>query len=208
MQRMHVHPDNPQPRAIKRAVESLRNDGVVVFLTGTGYSLACKIGNAAGVQRIRRIRDLDDQHLFTVLCRDLSEMASFAKVSNAHFRLIKACLPGAYTFVLPATKQVPKKCRHPQRKTIGLRMITHAVARSVLSAMEEPVLSVSLFPSNTFEQCELDWQDEDPLDRCDPQIDLLLDSGFADAAPSTVVDLTDEQAVILRYGSGDATPFE
>ena len=205
MQRIEVHPDNPQPRALQQACSVLRDDGVVAFLTDTGYTLACEVGSHAGVQLIRRARALDDQHLFTVLCRDLRDMAEYAKVNNAHFRQIKSCVPGAYTFILPATKQVPKRLRHPQRKTIGLRVTGHPVAIGLLERLEAPLLSVSLFAADS--ESQHDW-DDDPLEQCHPAITLLLDSGFPVFEPSTVVDLTSDIPEIVREGGGDVGPFE
>ncbi len=205
MQRIEVHPDNPQPRVLKQAVSVLREDGVVAFLTDTGYTLACEVGSHVGVQLIRRVRALDDQHLFTVLCRDLSDMAEYAKVNNAHFRRIKSSVPGAYTFIFPATKQVPKRLRHPQRKTIGLRVTGHPVAVALLDSFDAPLLSVSLFEAEAF--CQDDGAD-DPLEQCHPAVTLLLDSGFPVCEPSTVVDLTQVIPEIVREGGGDPRPFE
>jgi len=204
VQRIEIHPDNPQPRLLQQACSVLRNDGIVAFLTDTGYTLACEVGSITGMQLIRRARALDDQHLFTVLCRDLRDIAEYAKVNNTHFRQIKSCVPGPYTFILPATKQVPKRLRHPRRKTIGVRVTGHPVAMGLLEHLEAPLLSVSLFAANASQQ--EDW-DDDPLENCHSAITLLLDSGLPHCDPSTVIDLTDVTPEIIREGGGDTSPF-
>ena len=205
-QRLEVHPENPQQRLLLQAVSLLNNEGVVVFLTDSGYTLGCSVGSKDGVEAIRRIRQLDKTHLFTVLCRDLSEMSVYARVSNAHFRLIKAHTPGPYTFILTATKSVPKRLQHPNRKTIGIRVTDHPAAMGLLDALGAPLLTVSLFSSGQGELEEEALYEE--LECLDRSVDVLLDSGPALLSPTTVVDLTEERPIVLRYGVGDADSFE
>lgn len=200
-----IHPDNPQARLIRQAVDIIRGGGVVVYPTDSAYALGCHIGDKAALDRIRRIRRLDDRHNFTLVCRDLSDLANYARVDNTAYRLLKHSTPGPYTFILRATSEVPRRLMHPKRKTVGLRIPDNAVAAALLADLGEPMMSVTLIMPG----------DELPL--IDPyeirsllehDVDLVIDGGYCGLEPTTVVDLADEVPVILRTGKGDVTPFE
>ncbi|HEY7776851.1 MAG TPA: L-threonylcarbamoyladenylate synthase [Kineobactrum sp.] len=200
-----IHPDNPQARLIRQAVDIIRGGGVVVYPTDSAYALGCHIGDKAALARIRRIRRLDDRHNFTLVCRDLSDLANYARVDNTAYRLLKHSTPGPYTFILRATSEVPRRLMHPKRKTVGLRIPDNAVAAALLADLGEPMMSVTLIMPG----------DELPL--IDPyeirsllehDVDLVIDGGYCGLEPTTVVDLADEVPVILRTGKGDVTPFE
>lgn len=199
-----IHPDNPQPRLIHQAVEIIRNGGVVVYPTDSCYALGCQLGNKDAMQRIREIRGVDDRHHFTLVCRDLSELAHYARVDNQQYRLLKSNTPGSYTFILQATKEVPRRLQHPKRATIGLRVPDHAVALALLEDLDEPLLSSTLMLPG----------DEDPLsdgdeirDRLEKRVDLILDSGSCCTGMTTVIDLTGGEPVLIRAGKGSLEPF-
>ena len=200
-----IHPDNPQARLIRNAVDIIRNGGVVVYPTDSAYALGCQIGDKAAVDRIRRIRKLDDKHNFTLVCRDLSEIATYAKVSNASYRSLRHTTPGPYTFILQATNEVPRRLMHPKRKTVGLRVPNNAIAAALLADLGEPLMSVTLImPGDDFPLI-------DPYDireTLEHEVDLVIDGGYCGMEPTTVVDLADDRPVILRKGKGDVTPFE
>ena len=200
-----IHPDNPQARLIRNAVDIIRNGGVVVYPTDSAYALGCQIGDKAAVDRIRRIRKLDDKHNFTLVCRDLSEIATYAKVSNASYRSLRHTTPGPYTFILQATNEVPRRLMHPKRKTVGLRVPNNAIAAALLADLGEPLMSVTLImPGDDFPLI-------DPYDireTLEHEVDLVIDGGYCGMEPTTVVDLADDRPVILREGKGDVTPFE
>ncbi len=199
MQVFHVHPDNPQARLIKQAVEIVRRGGVVVYPTDSSYALGCHIGDKAAMERMRRIRRLDDKHNFTLVCRDLSEIATYAKVDNPAYRLIKSLTPGPYTFILQATNEVPRRLQNPKRKTIGLRVPDHVVAQSLLQALGEPLMSCTLILP------ESDTPLSDPeliQSALKGQVDLLIDSGHCGIEPTTVVDLVSGAPLVTRAGKG------
>ncbi len=199
MQVFHVHPDNPQPRLIKQAVEIVRQGGVVVYPTDSSYALGCHIGDKAAMERMRRIRKLADKHNFTLVCRDLSEIATYAKVDNPAYRLIKSLTPGPYTFILQATHEVPRRLQNPKRKTIGLRVPDHVVAQSLLQALGEPLMSCTLILP------ESDTPLSDPeliQSALKGQVDLLIDSGHCGIEPTTVVDLVSGAPLVTRAGKG------
>lgn len=199
-----IHPENPQVRLIRQACEMLRKGALIVYPTDSGYALGCQIGDKTAMDRIRRLRDLDDDHNFTLICRDLSELSVYAKVDNVMFRALKANTPGAYTFILPATKEVPRRLQHPKRKTIGLRIPEHNIALALLEEMNEPIISSTLIlPEEDYPATEA----EDILDRIGKQVDLIIDGGACGAEPTTVVDLTDSVPMVTRVGKGDITPF-
>ncbi len=195
-----VHPDNPQPRLLKQAVALLQQGGVLAVPTDSSYALVCHLDDKAAADQLRRVRGVDDKHHLTLLCRDLRELANYAKVDNRQFRLIKQATPGAFTFILQATKEVPRRVSHPQRKTIGLRVPEHAVLQQLLTFHAEPLLATTLIlpgekeplndPKNIREQLE-------------HQIAGVIDSGACVLAPTTVVDLCSDSPVILRLGQGD-----
>lgn len=196
---LHVHPDNPQPRLVARVAERLREGAVIAYPTDSSYALGCAIGDKEAIDRIRRLRGFGREHYFTLLCRDLSEISNYAKVDNAAFRLLKSVTPGPYTFVLPATRQVPRRLWHPKRKTIGIRVPAHPVAHAIAEALDEPLMSVTLLLPDD----ELPLSD--PLDveeRIGNDVDLIVDSGACHVDPTTVLDLTGEVPRVLRQGRG------
>ncbi|WP_348760237.1 L-threonylcarbamoyladenylate synthase [uncultured Salinisphaera sp.] len=197
---LHVHAETPQPRRIARAADALRAGSVVAYPTDSSYGLACAMGDKAAMERIRWIRDLGKHHFFTLICRDLSEISTYAKVENTAFRLLKAATPGAYTFVLPASKQVPNWLAHPKRKTIGIRVPAHPVARALVEALGEPFLTVTAMTEDGRNLSEA----FDVREAFDRQIDLVLDGGATGIEPTTIVDLTTEPPEILRQGKGRA----
>ncbi|MDH2436392.1 hypothetical protein WH50_10690 [Pokkaliibacter plantistimulans] len=199
-----IHPENPQVRLIRQAVEIIKAGGVVAYPTDCAYALGCHIGDKDAVERIRRIRQLDEKHNFTLICRDLSELATYAKVDNHHFRLLKAHTPGAYTFILDATREVPKRLIHPKRKTIGIRVPNNPITLALLAELNEPLMSVSLILPGD------DQPMTDPYDirqTLEHQLDLVIDGGYAGMEASTVVALTDEGVEVIRVGAGDPSPF-
>ncbi|MCI0508229.1 MAG: threonylcarbamoyl-AMP synthase [Gammaproteobacteria bacterium] len=199
-----IHPDNPQLRLIKQAVEVLRDGGVIVYPTDSAYALGCHIGDKNAMERIRRVRNLDSKHDFTLVCRDLSEIATYAKVGNAHYRLMKSLTPGPYTFILPATREVPRRLQNPKRRTIGLRVPDHAIAKQILESLQEPVMSSTLLLPGD----ELPMADpEEMFDRLKHQVDLIIDGGFCGIEPTTVVDLVEAEPVVVRQGKGDISHF-
>jgi tRNA threonylcarbamoyl adenosine modification protein (Sua5/YciO/YrdC/YwlC family) len=200
-----IHPENPQARLIRNAVDIIHNGGVVVYPTDSAYALGCHIGDKTALDRIRRIRKLDDKHNFTLVCRDLSEIATYAKVNNTSYRLLRHTTPGPYTFILPATNEVPRRLMHPKRKTVGLRVPDNAIAAALLADLGEPLMSVTLImPGDEFPLT-------DPYDireTLEHEVDLVIDGGYCGMEPTTVVDLADNSSVILRAGKGDVAPFE
>ncbi|MEC9411121.1 MAG: L-threonylcarbamoyladenylate synthase [Pseudomonadota bacterium] len=200
-----IHPDNPQVRLIKQACEIIRRGGLIVYPTDSGYALGCQIGDNDAMERLRRIRQLDAEHNFTLVCRDLSELSTYAKFNNAVFRLLKAYTPGPYTFVLPATKEVPRKLQHPKRKTIGLRIPEHTIALALLEELNEPLMSSTLIlPGDDMPMTDA----EDIVDAIGKQVDLIIDGGACGAEPTTVVEFVDDLPEVTRHGMGDTTPFE
>ena len=201
----YVHPDNPQARLINQAVAIVRNGGVVVYPTDSGYALGCQLENKQALERICKLRRIDDKHNFTLLCRDLSELSLYARVDNVAFRLLKAHTPGAYTFIFKATKEVPKRLMNAKRKTIGIRVPDNKIALDLLEAMGEPLMSTSLIlPGN--ETTESD--PEEIRDSLEHAVDVILNGGYLGEQPTTVIDFSDDDAVILRRGAGDPAPFE
>ncbi|MCC4860401.1 L-threonylcarbamoyladenylate synthase [Vibrio splendidus] len=201
----YVHPDNPQARLITQAVAIIRNGGVVVYPTDSGYALGCQLENKQALERICKIRRIDDKHNFTLLCRDLSELSLYARVDNVAFRLLKAHTPGAYTFIFKATKEVPKRLMNAKRKTIGIRVPDNKIALDLLEAMGEPLMSTSLIlPGN--ETTESD--PEEIRDSLEHAVDVILNGGYLGEQPTTVIDFSDNDAVVLRRGAGDPAPFE
>lgn len=199
-----LHPNNPQPRLLKQAVALIQKGGIVALPTDSSYALACHLDDADAVQRLRRVRGISDRHHLTLLCRDLSELASYATVDNRQFRLMKLATPGPYTFILHATREVPRRVSHPSRKTIGLRVPDHPVCRALLDALGEPLLATTLIlPGETEPLNDI----QDIRERLQPQIDAVIDAGACPLQPTTVLDLTTMQAsgapTILREGRGD-----
>ena len=201
----HIHPDNPQKRLIAQACDIIRKGGLVVYPTDSGYALGCHIGDKAAMDKIRRIRQLDDDHNFTLVCRDLSEISTYAKVNNSVYRAIKSHTPGAYTFILPATREVPRRLQHAKRKTIGLRIPDNKIALALLEELNEPLMSSTLILPN--EEYPL-TDGEDIVDQLGKQVDLVIDGGFCGNEPTTVIEYIDDLPEVVRVGAGDASHFE
>lgn len=198
---IHVYPETPQPRRIAQIADALRAGQVIAYPTDSSYGLACAMGDKDAIQRIRQMRGFGREHFFTLVCRDLSEISTYAKVENASFRLLKAATPGAYTFVLPASKVVPNWLAHPKRKTIGIRVPGHPVARAIAEAMDEPIMSVTAQrPDDDLPLSEA----FDVRDAFDKQLDIIVDGGTTGIEPTTVVDLVPVVPQILRQGKGSA----
>ncbi|TXR52121.1 L-threonylcarbamoyladenylate synthase [Reinekea thalattae] len=199
-----IHPDNPQPRLIKQAVDILRSGGVIAYPTDTAYALGCMMGDKNGIDRLRRIRQIDDKHNLTLVCRDLSDLSTFAKVDNVAFRLIKNNTPGPYTFILEATREVPRRLLHPKRRTIGLRVLSNQIAADLLQELGEPMLSTSLILPNEEEPLADPYYIRDVLEH---DLDLVIDGGFCGFEESTVVSLLEGVPEVVRQGAGDTAPF-
>ncbi|ATZ11687.1 L-threonylcarbamoyladenylate synthase [Erwinia amylovora] len=200
----YIHPDNPQPRLIKQAVEMLNKGSVIVYPTDSGYALGCKLEDKSAMERIWRIRQLDGNHNFTLMCRDLSELSTYAYVDNTAFRLIKNNTPGNYTFILKATKEVPRRLMSEKRKTIGLRVPSNPIALALLEALNEPMMSTSLMlPGNDFTESD----PEAIQDEIGKLVDLIIHGGFLGQQPTTVIDLTENTPEVVREGVGDVQPF-
>jgi tRNA threonylcarbamoyl adenosine modification protein (Sua5/YciO/YrdC/YwlC family) len=199
-----IHPDNPQLRLIRQAAQIIQSGGIVALPTDACYALVARLDDKTAVDRLRRIRGIDDKHHLTLLCRDLSEIAQYSRVDNRQYRLLKAATPGAYTFILEATKEVPRRLSHPSRKTIGLRVPDNAIAQALLEELGEPLLGTTLILPG----------DEHPLsdaeeirDGLEKVIDLVVDGGACQLEPTTVIDLSGSEPVLVRQGLGDAAPF-
>ena len=199
-----IHAENPQPRLIRQAGEIVRAGGVIVYPTDSCYALGCHIGDKDAERRIRDIRQVGSDHHFTLVCRDLSEIAHYARVDNQQFRLLKAATPGSYTFILEATREVPRRLQHPKRATIGLRVPQHPVAQALLEELGEPILSSTLIMPGD----ELALNDPDEIrERLEKQVALIMDAGSCGLEPTTVIDLTAEQPSVVRKGRGDLGLF-
>jgi tRNA threonylcarbamoyl adenosine modification protein (Sua5/YciO/YrdC/YwlC family) len=204
-QLFHIHPENPQPRLIQQAVDIIKQGGVVVYPTDSGYAIGCNIGNKQAKERIERIRGIEKHHNFTLVCRDLSELSTYARVDNQLFRLIKNNTPGPYTFIFKGTKEVPKRLLNDKKKTIGIRVIEHPIAAALLRELGEPLMSCSLIlPGEEFTESDPD----DISERLDKQVDLIIHGGYLAEQATTVVDLSEDEIQILRVGCGDTSPFE
>ncbi|CDM89380.1 L-threonylcarbamoyladenylate synthase [Xenorhabdus bovienii] len=200
----YIHPDNPQSRLIGQSVDVLKKGEVVIYPTDSGYAIGCCLENKDAMTRICRIRQLDGRHNFTLMCRDLSEIATYAHVDNQAFRLIKNNTPGNYTFILQATKDVPRRLMNEKRKTIGLRVPSNPIALALLEGMREPLMSCSLIlPGNDFAESD----PEEIKDVLGKQVDLIIHGGYLGQQPTTVIDLTGDFPEVLREGEGDVTPF-
>ncbi len=199
-----VHPKDPNPRAIAQVVALLRDGGLVAYPTDSGYALGCCLGNAEGKDRITAIRRLDQLHHYTLVCRDFAQLGQLVHIDNTVFRAIKAATPGSYTFILPATKEVPRRLLHPRKKTVGVRIPDHAVVRALLEELGEPLLTSSLILPGDEVPLTDGWQVKEELDH---QVDAVID-GECSSDPTTVVDFSNGYPEIARYGAGDPTPFE
>lgn len=199
-----LHPDNPQARLLRKAVNVIEEGGLIVYPTDSGYALGCGLGNKAALERIRRLRQLNKNHNMTLVCRDLSQLGTYARVSNPIFRLLKAFTPGAYTFILNATHEVPRLMLHPKRKTLGLRVPDNVITLALLECLEAPLMSTTLILPGAKAPLS---EPEAIRDILGDQIDLVIDGGHCGQEPTTVVDLTGDYPVIVREGKGDPEPF-
>lgn len=203
-QYFEIHSENPQPRLIQQAIAALRQGAVLIYPTDSGYAIGCRIGDKAAVERIARIRNLDKNHNFTLMCRDLSELATYARVDNQAFRILKNNTPGLYTFILAGTKEVPKRLLNPKRKTIGIRVSDDPITVAILEALDEPLMSTSLILDDQ------DFAESDPHEietRLGNQVDIIIDGGHRGEQPTTVLDLVDDEVRLIRRGSGSLEPF-
>ncbi|MFZ6656018.1 L-threonylcarbamoyladenylate synthase [Undibacterium sp. TJN19] len=199
-----IHPDNPQLRLIKQAVQIIDNGGIVAVPTDSCYALVCHLDDKDAVTRLRKIRGVDEKHHLTLLCRDLSEIAQYAKVDNRQYRMLKAATPGPYTFILEATKEVPRRLSHPSRKTIGLRVPENAITHALLEELKQPLLGTTLILPDEEEPLT---DPEQVRDRLAKLVDLVIDGGACSLVPTTVIDMTDELPELVRQGRGDAALF-
>lgn len=200
----NIHLDNPQSRLIAQTAEILRRGGVIAYPTDSGYALGCMLGNGDAQGRIRQIRGVDEKHLFTLMCRNLSELGNYAIVNNSQFRLLKANTPGAYTFILNATREVPRKLQHPKRSTVGIRVPQHHIVQAILEAIDAPLLSMSLYFPEDDEALSEAWEIRDRLEH---QVDLVIDAGYCVAGATSVINLTGDTPELIREGLGDLSPF-
>lgn len=200
-----VHPDNPQPRAVGQVVALLQDGGLIAYPTDSCFAFGCVLGNREGLDRIREIRCLDHRHHFTLVCRDFAQLGQFVHVDNKVFRLVKACTPGSYTFILPATKEVPRRLLHPRKQTVGVRIPRHTVTQALLTELGEPLVSSTLLLPGTDEPMTQGWEIKERLDHV---VDAVIDSGECGVDPTTVVDLSGAEPEVLRRGAGDVSRFE
>ncbi|MFC5216479.1 L-threonylcarbamoyladenylate synthase [Streptomyces coerulescens] len=200
-----VHPDNPQPRTIAQVADSVRSGALIAYPTDSCYALGCRLGSRDGIDRIRAIRRLDDRHHFTLVCQDFAQLGQFVRIDNDVFRAIKASTPGSYTFILPATREVPRMLQHPKKKTVGVRIPDHVVTQALLRELGEPLLSSTLLLPDEEEPMTQGWEIKDRLDHV---LDAVVDSGECGTEPTTVIDFSGGEAEIVREGAGDISRFE
>ena len=200
-----VHPDNPQPRSVAAVVDLLRRDGLVAYPTDSCFALGVQLGNAAGLDRIRTVRELDAHHHFTLVCSDFAQLGQLVHLENAVFRALKAVTPGQYTFILPATREVPRRMLHPKKRTVGVRIPDHVTAQALLAALGEPLVSSTLLLPGDEAPMTSGWEIKERLDHA---VDAVLDSGDCGEIPTTVVDFSSGSPEVARVGAGDPTPFE
>jgi tRNA threonylcarbamoyl adenosine modification protein (Sua5/YciO/YrdC/YwlC family) len=200
-----VHPVDPQRRAIGQVADIVRDGGLIAYPTDSCFALGCQLGDRDGIDRIRAIRSLDDKHHFTLVCRDFAQLGQFVQISNRVFRSVKAATPGSYTFILPATKEVPRRLLHPKKKTVGVRIPEHVVAQALLDELGEPLLSSTLLLPDEPEPLTQGWEIKERLDTV---VDAVLDSGECGTVPTTVVDFSGPEPEVVRRGAGDPSRFE
>ncbi|MEV5321449.1 L-threonylcarbamoyladenylate synthase [Streptomyces sp. NPDC052687] len=200
-----VHPDNPQPRTIAQIADAVRSGALIAYPTDSCYALGCRVGSKDGMDRIRSIRRLDDRHHFTLVCQDFAQLGQFVRVDNDVFRAVKGSTPGSYTFILPATKEVPRALMHPKKKTVGVRIPDHVVTQALLAELGEPLLSSTLLLPDEDEPMTQGWEIKDRLDHV---LDAVLDSGECGTEPTTVIDFSGGDVEIVRRGAGDVSRFE
>lgn len=199
-----IHPDNPQPRLVGQVVAALRDDALIAYPTDSGYALGCQLGNRDGRDRILRIRQLDDRHHFTLMCKDFAQLGQFVHIDNAAFRAIKAATPGPYTFILPATGEVPKRLMHPKKRTVGVRIPDHTLVCDLLEELGEPILTSTLILPGEQEPRTMGWEIKEDLDH---QVDVVVEAGETSAEPTTVVDWSEGYPEVVRVGAGDPDRF-
>lgn len=202
---LDIHPDNPQPRLVAQVVQALRDDQLIAYPTDSGYALGARLGNREGRDRILRIRDLDERHHFTLMCKDFSQLGQFVHVDNAAFRAIKAATPGPYTFILPATGEVPKRLMHPKKRTVGVRIPDHVLVCAILEELGEPILTSTLILPGEEEARTMGWEIKEDLDHA---VDVVIEAGETSAQPTTVIDWSGGAPEVVRHGAGDASRFE
>ncbi|HEX3815410.1 MAG TPA: L-threonylcarbamoyladenylate synthase [Mycobacteriales bacterium] len=200
-----VHPENPQRRSIGQVVDILHNNGVIAYPTDSCFALGSQLGNRDGLDRMRAIRQLDHRHHFTLLCKDFAQLGQLVHIDNAVFRAVKASTPGSYTFILPATQEVPRRLMHPKKKTVGVRIPDHVVAQAILAELGEPLLSTTLLLPDQEEPMTQGW---DIKERLDNEVDAVIDSGDCSTEPTTVIDFSGDEPEIVRRGAGDTSRFE
>lgn len=200
-----VHPDNPQPRALSSMVQILQDGGLVAYPTESGFALGCQLGNKGGLERIRAIRNLNDRHHFTLVCSEFAQLGQYVQMNNRVFRAIKAATPGPYTFILASTREAPKVMLHPRKRTVGVRIPAHVTALALLESLGAPLMSSTLILPEWVDPLTDGWQVNDLLGH---QLDAVLDSGDCGLEPTTIVDLSNDEPEILRFGAGDPTPFQ
>lgn len=199
-----MHPHDPQPRMVSQVVEIVRDGGLIAYPTDSCYALGCAVGNREGIERLRQIRRLDDKHHLTLVCRDFAQLGQYVHVSNTVFRLVKSATPGPFTFILPATKEVPRRLWHPRKRTVGVRIPRHVVAHALLERLGEPLVSSTLLLPGDEEPMTQGWEIKERLDH---QVEAVVDSGECDTTPTTVIDLSEDEPEVLRVGAGDPAPF-
>jgi tRNA threonylcarbamoyl adenosine modification protein (Sua5/YciO/YrdC/YwlC family) len=200
-----VHPDNPQPRLIAQVADAVREDALIAYPTDSGYALGVRLGNRDGRDRILAIRELDDKHHFTLMCSDFAQLGQFVQISNSAFRAIRAATPGPYTFILPATAEVPRRLLHPKKRTVGVRIPDHVVCQALLSELGEPMLSSTLILPGETEPRAMGWEIKEELDHV---VDVVVEAGETLAQPTTVVDWSEGYPEVVRRGAGDPSRFE
>ena len=202
---LDLHPDNPQPRLVSQVVDALRDDALIAYPTDSGYALGSRLDNREGRDRIIRIRELDDKHHFTLMCKDFSQLGQFVHVPNAAFRAIKGATPGPFTFILPATGEVPKRLMHPKKRTVGVRIPDHGLVCAMLDELGEPILTSTLILPGEEEARTMGWEIKEDLDHA---VDVVVECGEVTAEPTTVIDWSEEEPVVVRRGAGDPARFE
>ena len=200
-----VHPDNPQPRVITQIADAVRDDALIAYPTDSGYALGARLGNRDGRDRILQIRELDEKHDFTLMCSDFAQLGQFVRVSNSAFRAIRSATPGPYTFILPATAEVPRRLMHPKKRTVGVRIPDHTFSQALLTELGEPMLTSSLILPGESEPRARGWEIKEELDHV---VDLVVEAGETPAEPTTVVDWSEGYPVVVRHGAGDAERFQ
>ncbi|MFF7385202.1 L-threonylcarbamoyladenylate synthase [Streptomyces griseoluteus] len=200
-----VHPDNPQPRAVAQIADAVRSGSLIAYPTDSCYALGCRLGSKDGMERIRAIRKLDDRHHFTLMCQNFAQLGQFVRIDNDVFRAVKAATPGSYTFILPATREVPRMLLHPKKRTVGVRIPDHVVTQALLAELGEPLVSSTLLLPDEEEPLTQGWEIKDRLDHV---VDAVVDSGECGTEPTTVVDFSSGEAEIVRVGAGDPARFE